>query len=53
MRQQFNFLMSLLAEIRLKVNEGTHKTLVNVRVYEIVIVPMCVTEAIEPLGNFT
>jgi hypothetical protein len=45
--------MSLLAEIRLKVKEGTHKTPVKVRVYDIVTVPMCVTEAIEALGSLT
>jgi hypothetical protein len=49
MRQQFKDLMSLVAEIRLKAKEGTHKTLVKVRVSKIVIVPMCVTLAIEPL----
>jgi hypothetical protein len=45
--------MSLLAEIRLKVREGTHKTPVNVRVFEIVIVSMCVTDAIKLLGRLT
>ena len=39
--------------MRLKVKEGTHNTPVNVRFSESVIVPMRVTEAIEPLGNFT
>jgi hypothetical protein len=38
--------------MRLKVKEGTHNTSVNVRFFESVTVPMCVTEAIEPLGNF-
>ena len=45
--------MSLLVEIRLKVKEGTHKTLVKIRVSDIVTIPMCVTEAIEPLGSLT
>jgi hypothetical protein len=53
MRQQFKDLMSLVAEIKLKVKEGTHKTPVKVRVSEIVIVPMCVTLAIEPFGSLT
>jgi hypothetical protein len=45
--------MNLVAEIRLKVKEGTHKTSVKVRVSEIVTVPMCVTLAIEPFGSLT
>jgi hypothetical protein len=53
MRQQFKDLMSLVAEIKLKVKEGTHKTPVKVRVSEIVTVPMCVTLAIEPFGSLT
>ena len=52
MRQQFKDLMSLVAEIKMKVKEGTHKTPVKVRVLEIVTVPMCVTFAIEPFWNF-
>jgi hypothetical protein len=48
-RQKFKDLISLLVEIRLELKEGTHKTPVSVRVYDIVIVPMCVIEAIEPL----
>jgi hypothetical protein len=40
-----------VAEIRLKVKEGTHKTPVKVRVFAIVTVPMCVTLAIEPFGG--
>jgi hypothetical protein len=53
MRQHFRFLMSLLAEIRLKVKDGTHKTSVNVRSSESLTVPMCITDAIDPLGSFT
>ena len=53
MRQHLRFLISLLAEMRLKVKEGTHNTSINVRFSKSVTVPMCVTEAIEPLGSFT
>jgi hypothetical protein len=53
MRQQCRFLRSLLAEIRLKLKEGTHKTSVNVRLSESLMVPMCVTDALAPLGKFT
>ena len=45
--------MSLVAEIRLKVKEGTHKTPIKVRVSEIEAVPMCVTLAIKPFGSLT
>jgi hypothetical protein len=45
--------MSLVAEIRLKVKEGTHKTPIKLRVSEIVTVPICVTLAIEPFGSLT
>jgi hypothetical protein len=53
MRQHLRVLISLLAEMRLKVKEGTHKTSVNVRLSESLIVPMCVTAAMEPLGKWT
>ena len=53
MRQHFIVLLSLLVEMRLKVKEGTHKILVNVRFSEILIVPMCATAAMEPLGKLT
>ena len=53
MRQHLRFLISLLAEMRLKVKEGTHNTPLNVRFSKSVTIPMCVTIAIEPLGNFT
>jgi hypothetical protein len=52
MRQHLRVLMGLLAEMRLKVKEGTHKTSVNVRFSESLIVPMCVTAAMEPFGKF-
>ena len=45
--------MRLVAKIRLKVKEGTHKTPVKVRVFEIVTIPMCVTLAIELFGSLT
>jgi hypothetical protein len=37
---------------RLKENEGTYKTLVSVKCVEILTVPMWVTRANLPLGNF-
>ena len=42
---------SLLTEMRLKWNEGTHKTFVKMGEGESVTVPMCVTGTILPLGN--
>jgi hypothetical protein len=53
MRQQQNHLMSLLTDIKLKVKDGTHKTLVSVRLFEILMVPMWVTEATTPFGSWT
>jgi hypothetical protein len=44
---------SLLTEMRLKWNEGTHKTFVKMREGESVTVPMCVIGTILPLGNST
>jgi hypothetical protein len=52
-KQALRNLMSLLVEIRLKVNDGTHSTSVNVRFSKIKIVPMCVTRTTEPLGSLT
>ena len=52
MRQHLRFLINLLAEIRMKVKEETHNIPVNVRFSKSVTIPMCVTKAIEPLGNF-
>ena len=43
----------MLAEIRLKLKKGTHKTSVNVRLSESLMVPMCVTDALAPFGKFT
>jgi hypothetical protein len=43
--------MSLLAKIKLKLKEGTHKTLVSIKLFEILTVPMCVIVAITPLGS--
>ncbi len=45
--------MSLLAKIKLKLKEGTHKTLVSIKLFEILTVPMCVIVAITPLGSWT
>jgi len=53
MKQQHICLVSLLAESKLKVKEGTHKTLVRMRLSEICTMPIWVTEAKEPLGNCT
>jgi hypothetical protein len=47
------FLRSLLAETRLKVNEETQRTFVKSNESEIFTVPICVTKATYPLGNFT
>ncbi len=51
--QQDIFLVSLLTDTRLKENEGTQRTLVKVRVEETLTVPMWVTVAKLPFGNFT
>ena len=53
MGQHLRILISLQVEIGLKEKEGTHKTSVNVRFSKRVTVPMCVTNAIESLGNLT
>jgi hypothetical protein len=52
-KQALRNLMILLAEIRLKVNDETHSTSVNVRFYEIKIVSMCITGTTELLGSLT
>ena len=51
MRQQQRDLVSWLTEIKLKVKEGTHKTLVKIKEEEICTVPMCVTKACSPFGK--
>ena len=38
---------------RLKVKEGTHKTLLRVKEDDKTKAPLCVTEAVSPLGNST
>ena len=43
----------VLTDKRLNVKEGTHKTLLRVREDDKTMVPMCVTEAVSPLGNST
>ena len=42
-----------LIERRLKVNDGTHKTLWRVREEDRVMVPICFTEVVSPLGSST
>ena len=51
--QQFRDDVSLLTEIKLKENDGTHNTSASMRDSEILIVPMCVTRADSPLGSST
>ncbi len=53
MRQQQRCLISLRAEIELKVNDGTQRTLVSVRVSESLTVPMWAIEATAPFGRWT
>jgi hypothetical protein len=50
-RQACKNLIILLAEMRLKVKEGTHKTSVNVRLAEMTTVPVCVTGTTKPFGS--
>ena len=52
-RQQGWDLVMVLTKRRLKVKEGTHKTLWIVSEEERLTVPICVTEAVSPLGNST
>ena len=51
--QQFRDEVSLLIEIKLKENDGTHNTSTNVRDSEILTVPICVTRTDSPLGSST
>ncbi len=53
MKQKLKVLTSLLTERRLKEKEGTHKTFVSAKCAEILTVPIWVTRANLPLGNFT
>jgi hypothetical protein len=53
MRQQSDDCTNLLTKMRLKWNEGTHKTSVKMSEDESLTVPMCVTETRFPLGNST
>jgi hypothetical protein len=39
--------------MRLKGKDGTHRTLVKMKCFEILIVPMCVTKTKSPLGSLT
>ena len=52
-RQQGWDLVMVLTERRLKVNDGTHKTLWRVEEEDRVMVPICVTKAVSPLGSST
>jgi len=52
-RQQEKNFVSLLAEIRLKEKEGTHKTSVRIKEEDILTVPICVTETSCPFGSLT
>jgi hypothetical protein len=51
MIQHLRFLISLRAEIRLKVKDGTHKTSVKVRLFESLTVPWCTNLIV--LANYT
>ena len=51
--QQFRDEVSLLTEIKLKENDGTHNTSTNVRDSKILTVPICVTRIDSPLGSST
>ena len=53
MRQQSDDCTNLLTKMRLKWNEGTHKTSVKMSEDESLTVPMCVIETRFPLGNST
>ena len=53
MKQQVMDLMSLLADSRLKEKDGTHNTLMRVRLAEICTVPIWVTTANLPFGSLT
>ncbi len=51
--QQFRDKVSLLTEIKLKENVGTHNTSTNMRDSETWTVPMCVARTDSPLGSST
>ena len=51
--QHFKDEVSLLTKIKLKKNDGTHKTLTNMRDFDILTVPICVTKTNSPLGSST
>ena len=42
-----------LTKRRLKINEGTHKTLVSISVFDIFTIPTCVTNVVSPFGRLT
>ena len=43
----------MLIDKRLKEKEGTHKTFLRISLEDRVMVPMCVTLVVSPLGNST
>ena len=51
--QHFIEEVSLLTDMRLKENDGTHNTSTKVRESDNLIVPVCVTKAYSPLGSST
>ena len=52
--RQFGWnLVKELTEKKLKVKEGTHRTLWKVREDDKITIPMCVTEVVSPLGSWT
>jgi len=53
MRQHARYLISLLADMRLKEKEGTQSTLVRIRCSEILMVPIWVTLTSSPFGKVT
>ena len=53
MKQERMVLANWLIERRLKLNEGTHKTLVSISVSDTFTVPTCVTNAVSPFGRLT
>ena len=53
MKQYCNDLINLLTDIKLNEKEGIQSPSVKINDYEILIVPMWVTDACCPLGNLT
>jgi hypothetical protein len=53
MKQQLKNLTNLLTEMRLKENDGIHRTFVKMRVAEILTIPISVTIVELPFGKRT